>query len=68
MIYYRVARDSWYPRWWAVQVWRPWWPFWTEVGNGMLHSKQEALDLIKDLQTHYPKEPNNTQETEDEKR
>lgn len=48
---YRVARDSIYPRFWAVQAKRWWWPFWVEVGNGMLKSKQEAIDLIEELKT-----------------
>lgn len=43
---YRVARDRFYSRMWAVQVWRWWWPFWSEWGNGMLNSQQEAEELI----------------------
>lgn len=48
---YRIARDNWFPRYWAVQQWRWWWPFWIEVGNGMLESKEEALDFISELRT-----------------
>lgn len=47
---YRVGRDSvWGGTLWAVyyKVW--WWPFWLEWGNGLLHSKADAYDLIETL-------------------
>jgi hypothetical protein len=46
---YRVARDSWYPRYWAVQYRLWFWPFWVEFGAGLLQSKEEAYDLIDTL-------------------
>ena len=47
---YRVSRDQYIPRFWAVQY-RVWyWPFWIEHGNGLLPSKADAYELIELLQ------------------
>lgn len=44
---YRVSRDRIFSYRWAVQqkVW--WWPFWVEHGMGLLHSREEAEELIQ---------------------
>lgn len=52
---YRIARDSYHSQRWAVQQRLWYWPFWTEVGNGLLKTKQEAAELIDCLRTHYAK-------------
>lgn len=48
---YRIARDSCFSFRWAVQAKRWWWPFWVEVGAGLLETKEDALDLINELRT-----------------
>lgn len=49
---YRINRDWFNSRYYQVQCWRWYFPFWTEV-RGLLHSENEAKDLIRMLTTTY---------------
>jgi len=50
--HYRVGRDCFYSRFWAVQCWRWWFPFWTEE-IGMLNSQEEALAMIDIMRMNF---------------
>jgi hypothetical protein len=46
---YRINRDAYTTRYWAVEVWRVWWPFWMEE-RSMLTTKKEAEELLEILE------------------
>jgi len=39
---YRIVTDSYLG--YAVEVWRPWWPFWMEIGWGNTFSTEERAE------------------------
>jgi hypothetical protein len=49
---YRVNRCSWCASRWAIQRWRWWFPVWLEY-RGLIHTKQDAIDLIQTLKITY---------------
>lgn len=42
---YRVNRDNYNSNYWCVECWRLWFPFWIEVGAGLLRTKEDAIEL-----------------------
>lgn len=52
MTYYRVLPHGHYGKWYKVEVWRIWWPFWVTAAK-YLDSEQEAYEWIKGHSVYY---------------
>lgn len=51
-MFYRVVNHGYYGKWYKVQVWRWWWPFWTTVRE-YLDTEEDAAEFIRGHSVYY---------------
>ena len=50
---YRIAPDSYASGMWAIQIWRPWWPFWVEIQPGLIPTKERAREALELMSVEF---------------